>query len=417
MASPDSIIESQSSLTKLIPAHLHYVPFEAGVTAIAEMKSGSVQAISGVGNPPATEAIGTNTGVTVVMGWGFDDDQLLVPASITSPAQLAGRSVGVLVGSSEDYELLGYLALEHLTGKVKVVPFADENAAGAAALSGAIDSAYVYGSPATALLARGYHSLVNAEQIAKLGVPGLDVIAVSTSVIKSDPALVQDYVCAELQGSRDMTGPQAAKYLAASSAAQGVPGNQIVAATKGYPFILPDQQLYWLGSTNNDTGSRIVSAYLQTGNFLVSQGRLATAPTAAQIAAHVDITFIGFGDAFPHELSGGMQHRAAFARALAARPSLLLMDEPFGALDAITRERMHEFLLDIWDQHRTTIIFVTHDIEEAILLGDRVAVMGGRPPGIGEIIDIPLARPRHALDTDTEVFLNAKRRIRVALRS
>ena len=112
-----------------------------------------------------------------------------------------------------------------------------------------------------------------------------------------------------------------------------------------------------------------------------------------------------------------MQHRAAFARALASRPSLLLMDEPFGALDAITRERMHEFLLDIWEQHRITIIFVTHDIEEAILLGDRVAVMGGRPPGIGEIIDIPLRRPRHALDTDTEAFLTAKRRIRAALRS
>ncbi len=125
----------------------------------------------------------------------------------------------------------------------------------------------------------------------------------------------------------------------------------------------------------------------------------------------------GFGEAFPHELSGGMQHRAAFARALASRPSVLLMDEPFGALDAITRERMHEFLLDIWDQHRTTIIFVTHDIEEAILLGDRVAVMGGRPPGIREVIDIPLGRPRHALDTDTEVFLNGRRRIRAALRS
>ena len=107
VASPDSIIESEPSLAKLIPAQLHYVPFEAGVTAIAEMKSGSVQAISGVGNPPTTAAIGTGIGVTVVMGWGFDDDQLLVPADITSPAQLAGKSVGVLVGSSEDYELLG----------------------------------------------------------------------------------------------------------------------------------------------------------------------------------------------------------------------------------------------------------------------------------------------------------------------
>jgi len=140
VASPDSIIESQTSLAKLIPAHLHYVPFEAGVTAIAEMKSGAVQAISGVGNPPVTEAIGSGTGVTVVMGWGFDDDQLLVPDSVTSPAQLAGKSVGVLVGSSEDYELLGYLALQHLTGKVKVVPFSDETAAGAAATSATVSS-------------------------------------------------------------------------------------------------------------------------------------------------------------------------------------------------------------------------------------------------------------------------------------
>jgi NitT/TauT family transport system ATP-binding protein len=122
-----------------------------------------------------------------------------------------------------------------------------------------------------------------------------------------------------------------------------------------------------------------------------------------------------FGNAFPHELSGGMRHRAAFARAMVTRPSLLLMDEPFGALDAITRVRMHEFLLRMWEQYRTTIVFVTHDIEEAVLLGDRVAVMGGRPPGIQEILDIPLRRPRHAIDADTEAFLIAKRRIHAAL--
>jgi NitT/TauT family transport system ATP-binding protein len=123
----------------------------------------------------------------------------------------------------------------------------------------------------------------------------------------------------------------------------------------------------------------------------------------------------GFGEAYPHELSGGMRHRAAFARAIVTRPSLLLMDEPFGALDAITRLRMHDFLLGMWAQYQTTIIFVTHDIEEAVLLGDRVAVMGGRLPGIQEVIDIPLSRPRHAADADTESFLAAKRTIRAAL--
>jgi NitT/TauT family transport system ATP-binding protein len=122
-----------------------------------------------------------------------------------------------------------------------------------------------------------------------------------------------------------------------------------------------------------------------------------------------------FSDAFPHELSGGMRHRAAFARAMITRPSLLLMDEPFGALDAITRIRMHEFLLSMWERYRITIVFVTHDIEEAVLLGDRVAVLGGRPPGIREVIDVPLGRPRHSADVDTEQFLAVKRRIRASL--
>jgi NitT/TauT family transport system ATP-binding protein len=122
-----------------------------------------------------------------------------------------------------------------------------------------------------------------------------------------------------------------------------------------------------------------------------------------------------FSDAFPRELSGGMQHRAAFARAMVTRPSLLLMDEPFGALDAFTRLRMHEFLLAMWDRYQITIIFVTHDIEEAVLLGDRVAIMGGRPSGIKEVIDVPLSRPRHALDVDTEDFLAVKRVIRSSL--
>jgi NitT/TauT family transport system ATP-binding protein len=122
-----------------------------------------------------------------------------------------------------------------------------------------------------------------------------------------------------------------------------------------------------------------------------------------------------FTDAFPHELSGGMRHRAAFGRAMATRPSLLLMDEPFGALDALTRVRMHEFLLSMWEQYQITIVFVTHDIEEAVLLGDRVAVMGGKPPGITEVIPVPLRRPRRAEDVDTEQFIAVKRQIRAAL--
>ncbi|MBW8485593.1 ABC transporter ATP-binding protein [Actinomadura parmotrematis] len=122
-------------------------------------------------------------------------------------------------------------------------------------------------------------------------------------------------------------------------------------------------------------------------------------------------------DAYPHELSGGMRHRAAFARVLINRPRVLLMDEPFGALDAITRATMQRFLLELWQEHRTTIVFVTHDVEEATLLGDRVAVLSGPPGGTKAVIDIDLPRPRSYDDTETLAFVQAKRRIREVLES
>ena len=120
-------------------------------------------------------------------------------------------------------------------------------------------------------------------------------------------------------------------------------------------------------------------------------------------------------DAFPHQLSGGMRHRAAFARVLVNRPRLLLMDEPFGALDAITRVAMQRFLLELWERERITIVFVTHDVEEAALLGDRVCVMTGSPGRTQALIDVDLPRPRRLEDTETLEFVRLKRQIREAL--
>ena len=119
----------------------------------------------------------------------------------------------------------------------------------------------------------------------------------------------------------------------------------------------------------------------------------------------------------PYQLSGGMQQRVAIARALAFQPSILLMDEPFGALDEMTRERMNDEVLRIWEQTGTTILFVTHSIPEAVFLSSRVVVMSARPGRITKIVDVDLPRPRSEDTRETRRYFELVTEVREALRS
>ena len=124
-----------------------------------------------------------------------------------------------------------------------------------------------------------------------------------------------------------------------------------------------------------------------------------------------------FGRHHPHQLSGGMQQRVAIARALALQPAILLMDEPFGALDEMTRERMNAEVLRIWQQTGTTIVFVTHSIPEAVFLSTRVAVMSARPGRITRVVDVPLAQPRNEATREDPSYFRVITEVREALRA
>lgn len=115
-----------------------------------------------------------------------------------------------------------------------------------------------------------------------------------------------------------------------------------------------------------------------------------------RVARHIALVRLeGFERALPRQLSGGMAQRAAIARALVNEPDILLMDEPFGALDALTRAHLQDQLLEIWERRKMTAIFVTHDVEEAVYLADRIVVLAPRPGRVHKITPVPLSRPRN----------------------
>jgi len=152
---------------------------------------------------------------------------------------------------------------------------------------------------------------------------------------------------------------------------------------------------------------RTTSANVSFGLQMRGLPRQKRKTVAAELLAKVGLA--GFEKAYPHELSGGMRQRAAIAQALAIGPKLLLMDEPFGAVDDATRTELQHMLTELWMQEHMTIVFVTHNIDEAIVLGSRVIVMGGRPGTIVRKYEVDLPRPRDKQAAEfTQLFIKIR---------
>jgi NitT/TauT family transport system ATP-binding protein len=159
---------------------------------------------------------------------------------------------------------------------------------------------------------------------------------------------------------------------------------------------------------------RTIQANIELPLEIMGYAKADRASRSADLLRLVELE--GFGAKHPWQLSGGMQQRVAIARALAFDPKLLLMDEPFGALDEMTRERMNLELMRIWTRTKTTVVFVTHSIPEAVFLSTRVVVMSARPGSISRVVDIDLPQPRTADTRETERYFELVTEVREALR-
>ncbi|HEX6446014.1 MAG TPA: ABC transporter ATP-binding protein [Streptosporangiales bacterium] len=192
----------------------------------------------------------------------------------------------------------------------------------------------------------------------------------------------------------------AAGFVAPDAGTATWQGRPIRAPGRDRGMVFQKPELYpWLDVWGN----------VMFGPKATGRGREAGA-RARELLAEVGLA--GFEHYRPYELSGGMQHRVALARTLVNDPELLLMDEPFAALDAQTRQEMQALLLDVWQRHRRTVVFVTHDAEEALLLADRVAILSGRPSTVTDLIDVGFARPRGPELVFADAFVEMRRRIR-----
>lgn len=241
---------------------------------------------------------------------------------------------------------------------------------------------------------------VSIENVSKtFGVPGTEFVAIKQADAQIQPG---EFV--------SILGPSGCgkSTLLDMVAGLATPSRGTV-SIHGQPVTGPDERMAMVFQQMSLLPWRTIQANVEFGLEVRGVGEAQRRRTAREMIDLVGLN--GFEEKYPSQLSGGMNQRVAIARALALDPEILLMDEPFGALDEQTRRIMGIELLRIWDKSGKTIVFVTHSISEAIQLSDRILLMSSRPSTIREIIDVPLARPRSIEDLSSETARDIELRV------
>ena len=287
------LVKGNSDLADKVGAKIKLTPIDSGVTGLASLRGGAFPFASGVGNPPVTGAIANDTKLKVIFAEYYDAAELIVGKKITQNSDLAGKTVGALQGSSEDFEIRGWLGKQGLTNKTKVVGFPSEQAIEAAYKSGRIDAGYVEVAQAQDLLKNtSNRSVVTAQQIAKLGIASLNVLVVTDAYASGHKTIVQNLVCQMMNAQTKAAGPDGSTYITNGSKLVGATPTVAIAATKGLPFVSTADQLTWFGTSKDASTSQLAKSYVLTGQFLKQQGRVTSVPTAAQIGSHIDPSYV-----------------------------------------------------------------------------------------------------------------------------
>ncbi|OLU11433.1 taurine ABC transporter substrate-binding protein [Klebsiella pneumoniae] len=417
-AEPAKVAQADNTFAKTSGATVDWRKFDSGASVVRALASGDVQ-IGNIGSSPLAVAASQQVPIEVFLLASKlgNSEALVVKKSITKPEDLIGKRIAVPFISTTHYSLLS--ALKHWgikPGQVQIINL-QPPAIIAAWQRGDIDGAYVW-APAVNELEKEGKVLTDSSQVGEWGAPTLDVWVVRKDFAEQHPEIVKAFAKSAIDAQQPyIANPEAwlkqPDNISKLARLSGVPEADVPGLVKGNTYLTAAEQAQALNGPVNQHGSitlegqRVTGPGAERGVVFQNEGLLPWRNVQDNVALGLQLAGVdkaqrrqaaaqmlkkvgleGAEKRFIWQLSGGQRQRVGIARALAANPQLLLLDEPFGALDAFTREQMQTLLLKLWHETGKQVLLITHDIEEAIFMATELVLLS---PGPGRVVErLPL---------------------------